>query len=278
MGYDTLILSGGSIKGISLLGSFKYLLDNGKIKRKELKHIIVASAGALMAIPFLFNIKIEMFYKIIKETKINIVDKEDYKLENLFNEFGFYDNMIVDKYVGVLCKYILKRDNITLKELYKLNKIKYTVKVSNITDNSVEYFNYKNQPDLDLKTLVKMTTSIPIVFKPISYKGCLYSDGANGGGLPIEYNKSKNYIAIILCPLERDSLPKNPNILQYLDNLINVQYQINDFNIYKKYKNLIVLDLNIPLKLETNDEEKEKLLIEGFKQTKQFFKDLEQHS
>ena len=266
MGYDTLILSGGSIKGIAFLGSFKYLLDNEKIKRKELKHIIVASAGALMAIPFLFNIKIEMFYKIIKETKINIVDKEDYKLENLFNEFGFYDNMIVDKYVGVLCKYILKRDNITLKELYKLNKIKYTVKVSNITDNSVEYFNYKNQPDLDLKTLVKMTTSIPLVFKPISYKGCLYSDGANGGGLPIEYNKSKNYIAIILCPLERDSLPKNPNILQYLDNLINVQYQINDFNIYKKYKNLIVLDLNIPLKLETNDEEKEKLLIEGFKQ------------
>jgi len=278
MGYDTLILSGGSIKGISFLGSFKYLLDNEKIKRNELKHIISASVGALMAITFLFNIKIEMFYKIIKETKINIVDKEDYKLENLFNEFGFYDNMIVDKYVGVLCKYILKRDNITLRELYKINKIKFTVKVSNITNNSVEYFNYKNQPNLDIKTLVKMTTGIPIVFKPVYYKGCLYSDGATGGGLPIEYNKSKNYLAIILSSLKRDSIPENPNILQYLDNLINVQYQINDFNIYKKYKNLIIIDLNIPLKFDTNDEEKEKLLIEGFKQTKEFFKDLEQYS
>ena len=52
MRYDTLILSGGSIKGIALLGSFKYIFDNKIILRKELKHIISASAGALLALLF----------------------------------------------------------------------------------------------------------------------------------------------------------------------------------------------------------------------------------
>ena len=39
-----------------------------------------------------------------------------------------------------------------------------------------------------------MTTSIPIIFKPVKYNDCLYCDGATGGGLPIEYNKSKRYL------------------------------------------------------------------------------------
>ncbi len=271
MSYDTLILSGGSIKGIAYLGFFKYLLENDKINLKTLKHIIAASAGAFMSLVLLFNIKIEILYKIILESEVNIIDKEQFKLENLINNFGFYDNIIVEKYTKLLCKYFLDRENITLKELYGLNKIKFTVKVSNVTKNSVEYINYKNYPNIDIVTLIKMTTCIPILFKPVKYNNFLYSDGANGGGLPIEYNKSKNYLAVVLYPLNKAELKKDANILDYLTNLLNIHNHINDYNKYLKYKNLIIIDLNIPIKIETNYEEKIKLFSGGYNITKEFF-------
>ena len=139
MGYDTLILSGGSVKGCALLGSFKYLIDHEKINIKKLKHIISASVGALMALPLILNVSIHAFYKIIKETKIKLFDKEDFKIENVINEYGIYDNSVIEFYVKTFIKHFLKKDKITLKELFNLTKIKYSVKVSNVTKNKVEY-------------------------------------------------------------------------------------------------------------------------------------------
>ena len=102
MEYDTLILSGGSVKGIAFLGFFKYLLENDIINFKTLKHIIAASAGAFMSLVLLFNIKIEIAYKIMIDTEVNIIEKAKFKLENFINEFGFFDNNIVEKYTKLL--------------------------------------------------------------------------------------------------------------------------------------------------------------------------------
>ena len=272
MGYDTLILSGGSVKGYAFIGSFKYLLDNKIIELKKLKHIIGASVGALMALPLLMNVSIELFYKIIIQTNVKLYDKDSFNIANLINEFGIFDNTSVVEYVSVFCKHILKVENITLKELYKISKIKFTVKVANVSENKVEYMNYLNYPHMDLVTLIKITTSIPLVFKPVLYNGFLYSDGAVGGGLPIEYNKSKKYLGIVLYPLEKKSEEKL-NILDYINNLFHLHHCENDYNNYKKYKNIICIDLKIPIKIDITEEEKIKFFKEGYKQTKEFFTD-----
>lgn len=274
MGYDTLILSGGAIKGVALLGSFKYLLDHKLIKSNELKHIIGASVGALFALPFLLNINIDIFYHIIKKANIDIINKDNFNIQNLFNNFGFTENNIVEKYVNVLIKNILKKSSLTLKELYELSNIKFTVKVSNITKNKVEYINHENYPNLDLSLLIKMTTCVPLVFKPVKFNNCLYCDGAIGGGLPIEYNTSENYLGINLnnTTLDRKFKEENKDIFDYTLNVMYIFYKSNDFYFYKKLKNIIVIDLKIKdLKFHANNDEKEKLFIEGYKQTKNFF-------
>ena len=40
---------------------------------------------------------------------------------------------------------------------------------------------------------------------------------------------------------------------------------------YKKYKNIICIDLKLPIKLDITEEEKELFFIEGYKQTKAYF-------
>ena len=49
-----------------------------------------------------------------------------------------------------------------------------------------------------------MATSIPFLFKPVNYNNCFYCDGASGGGLPIEYNKSKKYLAGSILPFDNE--------------------------------------------------------------------------
>ena len=93
-------------------------------------------------------------------------------------------------------------------------KIKFTVKVCNLSKTFVEYINYLNNPNLDIVTLIKMATSIPLLFKPVNYNNCLYCDGATGAGITIEYNKSKKYLAIFILPFKSEN--KINNFYDYL--------------------------------------------------------------
>lgn len=269
MKYDTLILSGGSVKGFAFLGSFKYLFDKNIIDRKNIKHIICASAGSFTALMLLFNINYDLILKIMMKAEIKLYDSDKFNFKNIVDNYGAFDNFKIENYVKIFCKYFLKKDNITLKELYNYNKIKFTVKVSNISKCDLEYINYLNYPDLDIVTLIKMATSIPFLFKPVNYNNCFYCDGATGGGLPIEYNKSKKYLAICILPFDNEKRIKN--FLDYLYSLYKVYSSGDTMNFYKKYKNIIYLDMNSSLKIEIDSKSKKYFFKEGFLQTKKYF-------
>ena len=54
-----------------------------------------------------------------------------------------------------------------------------------------------------------MTTSIPLLIKPIIYKDDLYLDGGLFTNCPIEANKSKNYLCIEIIPNKNDDKINN---------------------------------------------------------------------
>ena len=64
MKIDTLLLSGGSSKGFAYPGVIKSLIDNKILDFNTLKHVITASAGSIMIIPFLFKKDINILFKI----------------------------------------------------------------------------------------------------------------------------------------------------------------------------------------------------------------------
>ena len=60
MGYDTLILSGGSVKGCALLGSFKYLIDHEKI---NIKKLINNYLSKFLVLSLIFNKEVSLYTK-----------------------------------------------------------------------------------------------------------------------------------------------------------------------------------------------------------------------
>jgi hypothetical protein len=91
---------------------------------------------------------------------------------------------------------MLKRDDISLIDLYELTTIKLSVKVFNITKKNHEFISCETHPTLSIITLAQMTTAIPLFFKPVSYEGSLYCDGGFRGGYPEGYHPSPHYLGI----------------------------------------------------------------------------------
>lgn len=282
MKIDTLLLSGGSTKGLAYPGVIKSLIDNKILDFNTLKHVITASAGSIMVIPFLFKKDFNVVIKIFLKINFKIVDINDFNVQSLLKDFGCFENNKIETCIKIICKHFAKNENLTLKEFYEITNIKYTVKVLNVSKKIVEYINYENYPDMPLYLLVKMATAVPFILKPVPYENYLYLDGATNVGLPFEYlkihNIKKNYLGVIVSNkknkkeiIEGCEKPLD-NLLQYLHNIYEIYHYYNEQITFIKNKNIIFIYLNKQISFEIDEDEKKKFILEGYKQTEKHIK------
>ena len=201
----------------------------------------------------------------------NIVDYTTFNLNNMFENFGIYDSSFFFNVGSVILEKKNLHPMITLKELYNHTKIHFYLKTSNISKSKIEYLSHKTYPELPLIQAIQMTTCVPLIFKPIQYKGDFYVDGGLCGSFPIEFNKklkSKNYLGIYIS-----DLGKNEEILTILDYIFSL-YKMpwSPYDQIKKNKKII----NIPidktgLVFTQTKEEKEELLRYAYKCTMDHF-------
>ena len=210
---DTLILSGGGPSGMAYVGIFRGLFERDIIQRNEIKEVISTSVGMIFAILYLLDFSVDQMEKIILETEFeDIFNMNELEIDNLLVNYGLFNNKMIGEWINILCKHKLGRENITLRELYDIIPVKFTVKVYNVTLGKSEYMSYENEPDLHISKLVMITTAIPFLFQPILLKGNLYIDGGIKGHFPIEGCHSENYLGIIL-----ESATCNPESFQVVE-------------------------------------------------------------
>ena len=162
MDIDTLILSGGSTKGISFIGSINYLIENNYIDKKfnNIRKIICVSASFLFV---LIVILLEYDLDLI-EQKIYIFDFEDMldindiSLKNLVNDYGFINYNRTHIFIKEIIKERYNVEQISLLKLYKMSGIHIVVKVVNISEQKVEYIDHINNPKINILKLIQMTT------------------------------------------------------------------------------------------------------------------------
>tara|TARA_B100000787_G_scaffold145639_1_gene115922 strand:- start:122 stop:955 length:834 start_codon:yes stop_codon:yes gene_type:complete len=275
MDIDTLILSGGSTKGISFLGSINYLIENDYIDKrlKNIKKIICVSASFVFILTLILleydYIFIEKFLSNIDFKKI--LNINDISLKNVIDEYGLinYNNNHV--HIRKILKIKYGVDSMSLLKLFKLSNIHIIVKVVNVTEQRVEYIDHINNPKINILKLIQMTTAIPVLLKPIKYKNNLYQDGGLSGNCPIEINDSEKYLCIEIVP---DKLNREVNNVYDLA-IFSWNMYTPDILIRKYDKKNIKIDLT-KLNLNVSNFEidlitKKKLLNEGYEQTKEHF-------
>ena len=169
--YSHLILSGGGVKGITMLGALLCLEHNDKLN--NLTNIGGTSIGALIGSLLCIMKPSEIQYKI---QDMFVFKESDINIKNIFTNFGLIEENHLVSFVGNLFTLKLGKTP-TMKELFDFSKIELDIYATNISKQQLEKFNYKTEPDLLISDAVKMTINLPILFTKIEYKKSLYVDG-----------------------------------------------------------------------------------------------------
>lgn len=272
MKIDTLVFSGGSTKMPAFIGAMralkeKYILDD---KLTGIHHIIVCSVGMFYGLLLLLGINDRVIEQTVKLFNFSdLLDMDNININSLLFDLGLFDNHKVARVFETILREKYSKETMTMKELYELTNIKLTAKVCNHTRSCIEYISYENHPEATITQVLLMTTAIPLFFKPIKFKGCLYIDGGAAGGFATEI-AGENYIGLQL---------KGPNKTDKKETLMDeiplINYFIQGLSIacedYTKPDNkkiIIPSDIhftNFNLTLE----DKQKLIEDGYNYTKE---------
>ena len=115
--------------------------------------------------------------------------------------------------------------NITLMELYNINKIEIHLYSTNLNSCRLEKIDisYKTHPDLSVLKALSMSTSYPFVFQPVLEEDKCYVDGGILNNLPLndcikQTNCNKDEILVIKNYWIRNNniLTKDSTIFDYL--------------------------------------------------------------
>jgi len=233
-----IVISGGSIQGVYLLGAIQYILDQGI----RPTHYVVNSIGGIIASLLCMRFEIHQILKIFKSsTVMNTVNKNKIDIDCLINKYGLCDT---DDFFEIIKDVIIAKHGYvpTLKELYTHSHIDLTIVGSNITLMKPIYFNHKSHPEIDILSLLRITTSIPLLFQSVEYNGHLYCDGGLFDNFPIIYANNlltrDTIIGIRLNPSIK--FVKITNILDYIHTIMKIVAHRILYETTDNYKNIII--------------------------------------
>ena len=123
---DTLVFSGGGIKGIGFVGCLNALINKGLYDENKIKTLIGTSAGSIIATFIAVGYKIKEINEIALELNFGLIrDITAENVLNFFQDFGIDTGKELERIMEIIIKKKTK-ENLTFKELYELKGIRGT--------------------------------------------------------------------------------------------------------------------------------------------------------
>lgn len=241
-------LSGGGTRGFAHLGVLHAL------KEKGIKPEIISgtSAGAIIGVFIASGKEPEEIFNLMKKKKLNDYTKVHLPIDGLFG---------LDKLKKTLNEIILQ------KKIENL-EIPLFIAATNMNEGRIEYF---NKGPLD--KLVIASSSIPVLFSPVSYKNSKYTDGGLLDNLPIKplVRRCEKIIAVNIHPVIPEK--KLDNLLKIAARTFELGVQFNKR--YIKSKSVIYIEPKGITKYHILDTKNNEELFElGYKHCKNMNIDL----
>ena len=236
-----LIVSGGGIKGLAGLGAISYLIDNKIISFPKI--FAGSSVGAIIC--FLINIGYHPkdIYDILEQidfTKlIKYVEPEDLLVEPCFG-LSTPEPILQSIYSFMKKKNIKK--NITFKELFEQTNSKLIITGTCINNVELVYFSYDTYPNMPILKALRISISIPFIFRPYMFEGKLWVDGSCMNNFPIELFDPDDLDKVIGVYLDDkyDGLDEIEEIQDYFHRIFKCVFRGLNYNKILKYKKYLI--------------------------------------
>jgi NTE family protein len=184
---DTLVLSGGGVKGLYYIGILKKLEDLNILK--NINKFAGTSIGAFFAALISINFSSKDLIDFILLFNLSKIKK--IKTSNFFSFFGIDDGNNLEIILENMFETKGHNKNSTFKELYEKTKKELIISGVCINEKKCHYFSYKNTPNMSVIKAIRISTSIPIYFTPVLYDSKLWVDGAIIDNYPIHLFKHR---------------------------------------------------------------------------------------
>jgi len=275
--YNTLVLSGGAVRGFALLGSLQYAMDQGALA--HVTKFIGTSIGAIIAYLLCIGYspteimvlmcQAQWLSKLAHIDLYNIVQGSGALSYSVLNEV--LEKLTVQK-IG---KFITLQQ---LKETYGKTLLCCTF---NYTENKEVMLSPKTHPDLPCLTALRMSANLPLLFEPFLYDGSVYLDGGLSSNFPIHHAMDPEDIVLGLslaptAPTEHtDKLPLPLELLWKTLAIPMSLLQTLRTDACREQCDIVevVLDGYFCLQFDVSKSDKFDMFSIGYNTTKEFFED-----
>ena len=183
--YTNIVLSGGALKGTSFIGCLKYMEEQDCVK--DFKNVLGSSSGSIMALFLVLgytSCEIEIF---LKKELSNLFDIKISNMLRFFKQYGLDDGTNIETFLEKILEYKNISKNVTFMDLSKKTGKNLIVACANLSKSKLMYFNVDNNSEMLIKKAIRMSTSIPFLFKPMLYDEQYCIDAFIYNNFPIEY-------------------------------------------------------------------------------------------
>jgi len=264
---NILIISGGGLKGFSALGAIKNLIENEIITFPDI--FAGTSVGGIIC--FLINIGYgpQDIYEMLKGIDFTNLIKY-FETFDIITEacFGLMSPKPIIQIIYDCMKKKNISKNITFKELFDKTKSKLIITGTCINDVSLKYFSVDTYPDMPILKALRITISIPFIFKPYLFDNKLWVDGGLINNFPINLfiDKLDDVIGIYLDN-HYENIDEITEVHHYIFRIlkcINRGLNNDKLEIFKKYIINIITEENQSIDWDISLEEKERMFNIGY--------------
>jgi len=239
--YRNLVLSGGSVYAFAHIGALFRLQEKKLIDIKNLKAVAGASAGALFGFLIVLGFSLTEIWDFLKSIDINKLIKPSFF--SLMTEYGMDSGKIIHDILEDILFNVTNIKKITMKQLYNITKIHFTIVGSCLTTKEIVYFDHINTPNFEVALAVRISISMPGFFTPVTFDNKQYIDGAFLNAYPMNLfeDKLNETIGILICS-SFDTTFKCPE--EYVMAIINL-FMYHFYKVSEKYpENTIYINKN----------------------------------
>lgn len=215
-----LALSGGGVRGIAHAGAIKALEENNI----KIDLIGGTSAGSLVASLFAIGYKPDEIYDLFKQYARTLLRLDSNKIKNEIKNFIF-NKRIQSKginsgeYTEEIFNTLAKEKHITNMSDIKMPLIIPTVNINKseeyiFTSVNISKKNYIS--DISIGKAVRASSSLPLVYMPLEYKGDLFMDGGILDNIPTKEVKKLGADKVISIKFDSDTVDENSNAMDII--------------------------------------------------------------
>jgi len=270
---NILIISGGGMKGYSALGAVTKLKELEIIDEPDV--YCGTSVGSSLCFLLSIGYSSEDIFTILHDIDSEMLIK--YNIDAIFND-SHLGIASLDAFISVITILTKKKNisrKITFKKLFEKFRKELIITGVSVNDTKLYYFNHINTPDMEIITAIKISCSIPFIFKPVEYDNKIWIDGGCFNNYPIDYfiDKLGDVIGISLED-EETFIESFNDVPSYISQVFRCIIKGLNFGKYEKFKkNTIKIKVFSKYNFfDITKEEKKVLYNHGYNTVNEYYK------